>query len=32
MHNTTLELSYVGTRQQDQLHFYDASQVSAPAD
>ena len=30
--NTTLEMSYVGTKQQDQLHFYDASQVSATAD
>ena len=26
--NTTLELSYVGTRQLDQLHFYDANQVA----
>ena len=25
--NTTLELSYVGTKQQDQLHFYDVDQV-----
>ena len=30
--NTTLELSYVGTKQQDQLHFYDVDQVSATAD
>ena len=26
--NTTLELSYVGTKQLDQLHFYDANQVA----
>jgi Carboxypeptidase regulatory-like domain/TonB-dependent Receptor Plug Domain len=29
--NTTLELSYVGTKQQDQLRFWDANQV-APGD
>ena len=27
MRNTTLEMSYVGTKQQDQLHFYDVDQV-----